>query len=88
MMSTLKKVARETENAKYSMAVMDETGIVKDVLIENVDVATVATIERYFDMKKLAEGEYLTVIYTSDKGLRFYKEIDDAGESGWFKIGC
>lgn len=58
-MKTLRGFGKEIINGKVSLVVVNELGMVVDVLIKNGDIDDVLTAEKWFAFDKLADDQYL-----------------------------
>ena len=67
-----------------SLLVIDDLGMVVDVLVKNGDLETVATVENYFDSRKLKKGQSLVRMIKSKTGAVLIQE--DGGN--WNRLPC
>lgn len=80
-MMTMKGYAKNIQSSKWiglhpdtSLLVVNELGMVVDVLVKNGDLETVATVENYFDHSKLLDDQYLIRMIKTDKATMIQED--------------
>ena len=59
----IKDLSKKIEAGKTTLAVVNESGNVVDVMVLNGDIDQVLLVEKWFDYSKLADDEYLYRFY-------------------------
>lgn len=86
MLTTIKAVARMTRESRYSLIVIDESGIVHNVIAENLDIRDVIILEK--EHAAQPEGKDLATICNVN-GSRYWSYNDPEGPfTGWQRVPC